>query len=271
MHSKAQDPSFEGLYKIVSTLRNPGGCPWDQKQTPETLKSALIEEAFECIDAIEQGDPPHIKEELGDVMLLVSMILRIYEERGVFTKEDVFLEIGDKLIRRHPHVFAETVIADPKEVVRQWDQIKNDVEGRGKENTLSEVPKNIPPLERSYRLQKKAAKRGFDWQEVSQVLTKLQEEINEFQSLLDAPEPSPETLEEELGDILFTAVNLCRFMNFDPTLALHGANKKFIRRFGYVETRMKEESPRPSGEDPNRMEVLWKEAKRKEGNDPPNP
>lgn len=258
-------PSFRGLYDIVTRLRAPGGCPWDRKQTPDSLKSALIEEVFECIDAIEKNDPSHVREELGDVLLLVSMIARIYEERGDFSQEDVFSEIEEKLIRRHPHVFGEKTIADPDEVVKQWEAIKRDVEGRDREDSLlAGVPKNIPPLERSYHLQKKAAKKGFDWQEAHQVVEKLHEEIGELAELMEAPEPPQDALEEELGDILFSVVNLCRFMNFDPTLALHKANKKFVRRFGHVERRMKEENREISSQEFDRMDALWDEAKKQE-------
>lgn len=259
MKNKDYPPSFDGLYEIVRILRNPGGCPWDRKQTPDSLKSSLIEEVFECIDAIEQDDLLCIREELGDVLLLVSLILRIYEERGVFTKEEVFSEIGEKLIRRHPHVFGSASIDGPEDAVRQWEQIKVEVEGR--EDGLAKVPQNIPPLERSFRLQKKAAKRGFDWTEAAQVIAKMEEEIGELRSLLEASEPSNKALKEELGDILFTAVNLCRFMNFDPTLALHGANKKFIHRFSCMEAKMKDEDHGPFDGQKDRMEALWKEAK----------
>lgn len=261
---KSDYPStFDGLYEIIQYLRSPDGCPWDRKQTPDTLKSNFIEEVFECIDAIEKKDSEHVKEELGDVMLLVCLIASIYEERGDFNCGDIFKEINEKMIRRHPHVFSESKVTDSDAVIKQWDQIKADVEGREKpEGTLSNVPKNIPPLERSFHLQKKAAKKGFNWDNTAQVLEKLNEEIEELNVELNATEPLQSALEEEIGDILFTVVNLSRFLKFDPTLALHKANKKFVNRFSHIESRMKELKIPLSGDQITKMEEFWQEAKK---------
>jgi len=264
--AKQYPDNFEGLAQIIQTLRSPGGCPWDRQQTPESLRSSLVEEVFECIDAVEKKDSAHVKEELGDILLLVTMLTSIYEEQNEFSSTDVFRSINEKLIRRHPHVFGNTKIADgASDVVRQWEAIKKEVEGRDQgESILDGVPRNIPPLERSFHLQKKAAKSGFDWEKASQVMEKLQEEIGELQDLLDASEAPQEALEEELGDILFSVVNLSRFLGLDPTIALNRTNKKFVKRFGYLEREM-----RLAGKDLNKaslpeMDHLWNQAKEKE-------
>jgi tetrapyrrole methylase family protein/MazG family protein len=259
------EATFEGLAQIVSILRSPGGCPWDRQQTPETLRSSLVEEVFECIDAVEKNDAAHVKEELGDILLLVTMLTMIYEEKNDFTFADVFRTINDKLLRRHPHVFGDANVDDAADVVRQWETIKKEVEGRDQgESILDGVPRNIPPLERSYHLQKKAAKTGFDWEKASQVMEKLQEEIGELQALLDAPEAPQEALEEELGDILFSVVNLSRFLKLDPTLALNRTNKKFINRFGYLERELRNAGKDLNNEPLSEMDRLWDQAKEKE-------
>lgn len=257
--------NFEGLSQIIKTLRSPDGCPWDRQQTPESLRSSLVEEVFECIDAVDKKDSGHVKEELGDILLLVTMMTVIYEERNDFDFPEVFRSINEKLIRRHPHVFDGTSVEGTSDVVRQWETIKTEVEGRDQgESILDGVPRNIPPLERSYHLQKKAAKTGFDWEKASQVMEKLQEEIGELQALLDAPEAPQEALEEEMGDILFSVVNLARFLKLDPTIALNRTNKKFVKRFGYLEREL-----RTAGKDLNKeplteMDRLWNQAKEKE-------
>ncbi len=264
--SDEQYPSnFEGLYKIIKILRSPDGCPWDREQTPESLRSAMVEAVFECIDAMEKNDPDHVMEELGDIMLLVTMLTVIFEEQKDFFSHQVFQAINEKLIRRHPHVFGKTSVQGSSEVVRQWEAIKIEVEGRDQgESLLDGVPRNIPPLERSYHLQKKAAKKGFDWETASQVMAKLHEEIGELQELLDAPEASQEALEAEMGDILFSAVNLSRFLKIDPTLALNRTNKKFFSRFGHLEREMKNSGKIMAAESLSEMDRLWNQAKEQE-------
>lgn len=284
-----ETPGFQRLYRIVSQLRSPQGCPWDREQTPESLRAGLIEEAYEAVEAINHRDLPHIREELGDVMLMAVMIGQIYEDQGDFTVQQILHEVSEKLIRRHPHVFSHAQADHPDEVVRQWDQIKETVEGRRKKDSiLDSVSQALPPLERAYKLQKKAAKAGFDWTEAEPVWDKIQEELEETREawknrqLSPAPQSpsgtaspsagsSPEEqtknqdhLEEELGDLLFSVVNVARFLHIDPAIALHRANAKFSRRFRGVEQEMKAQGVPMGPQEFQRMDRLWDQVKQNE-------
>lgn len=252
--------AFERLHGIVRTLRSPEGCPWDREQTPESLRGNLLEEAYELVEAIDEKDPAHVREEAGDLYLLVTMIAHMYEERGLFTVADSLDSISDKLIRRHPHVFADSDASTPDAVIRQWNQIKETVEGRRpKDSVLDEVSRALPPMERAYKLQKKAAKAGFDWTDVRDVFAKLREEIAETEEA--RTEADREALESEIGDILFTAVNLARALEVDPSVALHGAVERFSRRFRHVEQGMAREGLPLARENMARMDALWNDAK----------
>jgi tetrapyrrole methylase family protein/MazG family protein len=265
-----EENAFYRLYGIVKRLRAPGGCPWDREQTPSTLRGDLIEETYECIEAIDEQDPPHIREELGDLFLLVTMISYMHEQEGHFTLEDVLRGISEKLIRRHPHVFAKTEAdaeLSPAEVLDKWAKIKVEQEGRKpKDSVLDEVSRALPPLDRSYKLQKKAAKKGFDWPDLGGVLAKLREELEETEEAIrdaeDGAGPS-EKVEEELGDLLFSAVNLCRYLKVEPSVALQRTNAKFTGRFGYVEKKMKEKGEEMCRENLETMDKYWDEAKRR--------
>jgi tetrapyrrole methylase family protein/MazG family protein len=251
--------AFEGLYDIVRTLRSPEGCPWDREQTPATLRSALLEEAYECIEAIDDQDSAHTREELGDLFLLVSMIAYMHEQEEAFTVADVLREIGSKLVRRHPHVFSNAKVASSDEVLAQWDRIKTDIEGRNKDSSaLSGVPKSLPPLERAYKMQKRAAKVGFDWTNERDVFGKVEEELGEVRERLA---DKGHALAEELGDLLFSVVNLCRFVGIDPALVLHRTNEKFTRRFSAVEDGMRERGQEMSADTMATMDELWEAAK----------
>lgn len=272
--------AFKNLYDIVARLRAPDGCPWDREQTPLSLRSDLIEETYECVEAIGEQDPEHIKEELGDVFLVITMLAYMHEQEGHFSVADVLETVSQKLVRRHPHVFGNEKVKDSDEVLRNWARIKVEQEGRKpKESILDEVHGGLPPLERAYKLQKKAAKAGFDWFYVKGIYDKLEEELNESREAADAlaeqtTEEGKQTaqadLEEELGDVLFVAVNLCRFLKVDPSIALDRANSKFSRRFKFIEQRMKESNREMSKETIELMEDLWREAKRHEKENDPN-
>jgi tetrapyrrole methylase family protein/MazG family protein len=276
--------AFNGLYETVVRLRGEGGCPWDREQSPETLRGDLIEETYECIEAIDEKDSGHIREELGDLFLLVTMLSYMHEQEGLFTVADVLEGITAKLIRRHPHVFGEIEVRDSAEVLRNWARIKVEEEGRRpKDSALDEVSPALPPLDRAWKLQKKAAKAGFDWPDIGGVLGKLEEEIAEVkEALLQGPETSPngagsgETraatgpardaarhIEEELGDLLFSAVNLCRFLKVEPSVALQRTNAKFVRRFKYVEQEMKKAGTEMTRGNLPVMDRYWEEAKEK--------
>jgi tetrapyrrole methylase family protein/MazG family protein len=256
-----QDESgaFKALYDVAARLRAPGGCPWDREQNPKSLRGDLIEETYDCVEAIDEGEPSHIKEELGDIFLLATMISYMYEEKGTFSVGEVLAGIREKLIRRHPHVFGEVKVKDSAEVLDNWARIKVEQEGRGPRNSLlDEVSRGLPPLDRAYKLQKKAAKAGFDWPSLEGVYAKIREELGEVENA------AAEAVEAELGDLLFSVVNLCRYLHVEPSVCLNRANAKFTGRFKHVEKRMREEGGEMKKENLALMDAYWEEAKRGE-------
>ncbi|MDL2229745.1 nucleoside triphosphate pyrophosphohydrolase [Treponema sp. OttesenSCG-928-L16] len=265
----ANSEAFKRLYDIVVRLRAPNGCPWDRDQTPESLRADLIEETYECIEAIDEKDPVHIKEELGDIFLLVTMISYMHEEKKQFSVAEVLDGITDKLIRRHPHVFNGLNVKDSAEVLDHWERIKVEQEGRKpKDSILDEVSQVFPPLDRAYKLQKKAAKAGFDWPDMDGVLEKIREELDEVKIAAENyinsnTEVFLEDLEGELGDLLFSAVNLCRFLKVDASVALQRTNAKFVKRFKYVEREMKRSGQRMTKANLELMDKYWNDAKLK--------
>ena len=267
--------AFDRLYRIIQILRAPDGCPWDIEQTPLTVRRYLVEETFEAVDAITQQDSSHAKEELGDVLLNTAMLSYMYEQQGSWTIAQAINELCDKLVRRHPHVFSQSegavcvegAASNSQEVLAQWDKIKSDVEGRGEKSVLDEVPSGFPPLLKAAKYQKKAAKKGFDWEGLAPVEAKIAEELEELKAAYSESENSnDETLrlhtEEEAGDLLFAAVNYIRKLGIDPTLALSRANRKFYERFCYVERKMAERGAEMSAAALPQMDTLWNEAKR---------
>lgn len=261
-----QTPSaFQRLYEIIGTLRGTNGCPWDREQTPESLRGNLLEETYETIEAIDSGNARDIEEELGDVYLLITMIGVIFEERGSFSVASVLETICEKLIRRHPHVFGDSAVSTTAEVTNQWNRIKVEQEGkREKDQHLDAVSSALPPLERAYRLQERAAKVGFDWPDVSGVLEKLHEEIDEVLAELPGSEERSPALESEVGDLLFSAVNVARYLRVDPSVALHGANQKFVRRFGAVEAGLRAAGTNLANASLDEMDRLWTDAKHRD-------
>ena len=246
---------------IIATLRGPDGCPWDKEQSPESLRSNLIEESYEAVEAIDENDPEHVREELGDVLLLIAMMSQIYSESGEFTIKDVIGEISAKLIRRHPHVFGDEKVHNAEEVLKNWERIKNDVEGRRKDSSvLDGINGSLPPLERAYKIQKKAARRGFDWPDIKGPKEKIFEEISEIE---EAVEKGTEAeIENEIGDLLFSVVNYSRHLGVDPALALRRCNTAFENRFRYVETHMEEDGHRMAPENLEIMDRYWDTAKK---------
>ncbi len=269
--------AFDRLYSIVKRLRAPDGCPWDREQTPASIRANLIEEAYELVEAINEGDKAHICEELGDMYLLPTMFAVMYEEYGDFKPADALNAITDKIIRRHPHVFGDATADTPDAVIHRWNQIKETVEGRRKKNSaLDGVPKGLPPLERSYKLQKAAAKVGFDWDDEHGPWDKLQEELTEAREacgMLEkqktgSVEDIAETerlharLEDEIGDILFSVVNVARKHKVDPAVALHRALEKFSSRFRHVEKAMERDGHTMEKGKLELMDTYWDEAKK---------
>lgn len=276
------EKAFGRLYDIVKTLRAPGGCPWDRAQTPETMRTDLVEEAFEAVDAINEKKPEHVCEEMGDVFLNATMISYMYEQNGDFKLARSLNEVSDKIIRRHPHVWPESEgkvnaleggAKTADQVLTQWDAIKRGVEGRAGKSVLDEVSKGLPPLMQAYKLGKKAAKKGFDWNEgdLKGLWAKIDEEKAE---LIEACEKNPRKdengkaaadVEEEFGDVLFCLVNLARHLGVDPVMAMERANAKFRHRFGYVEAKMAENGKEfVRGQWTEEEDKLWKEAKKLE-------
>ena len=256
--------AFKNLYDVIVRLRSPGGCPWDLEQTPLTLRADLVEETYECIEAINQQDPAHVKEELGDVLLLAIMISFMHEQEGHFTSAEMFQEAAEKLIRRHPHVFKPKDRGlSPDEVVQNWAKIKVEQEGRKpKDSILDEVSGGLPPLDRAWKLQKKAARAGFDWPDSGGAIAKINEEFDEVKKAITGKNGNTEDLEEELGDLIFSVVNLCRFFDIEPSVALQRTNTKFTGRFKHVEKRMKETGSEMKSGNLELMDKYWNEAKK---------
>jgi tetrapyrrole methylase family protein/MazG family protein len=243
--------SFEELVKIMERLRKE--CPWDREQTHESLKKYLIEEAYEVLDAIDSKDDRKLKEELGDLLLQPVFHAQIAKERGAFDIEDVIDGLVKKLIERHPHVFGD---AKPEEVLKNWEKKKMEK----RESILEGIPKHLPALMRSQKLQDKASQVGFDFTDISQVFAKIEEEIKELkQSLRDRDR---ENIKHEIGDILTAVVELARFVGVDAESALQEANERFIRRFSYIEKRAKEMGKKLEDMSLEEMDNLWEEGKR---------
>ena len=224
---------MERLLRIMARLRRPGdGCPWDLEQTLDSVKPHLIEEAYEALDAMESGNREYLAEELGDLLLQIVFQSHIAAQEGSFNFAEVAQGICDKLVRRHPHIYGETKVADSKEVLRNWDAIKK-TEKHARVSALDGVPKHVPPLHRAYQIQKRAARVGFDWSDIRDVYAKLDEEIAELKEAV--ARKNRKHVVEELGDVLFSVVNVARFMKVDPAYALETTNAKFERRFRVVE------------------------------------
>jgi tetrapyrrole methylase family protein/MazG family protein len=251
---------LERLLKIMEKLRSPEGCPWDREQTHKTLKRYLIEEAYEVLEAIDSGDPELLGEELGDVLLQVVFHAQIAKELGAFTMDDVIDSICEKLIRRHPHVFADTEVESVGEVMRNWDAIKK-MEKHGRERTsiLDGVPKEFPALMRAEKIQKKAAKVGFELDDIHGAFGKVGEELEDLRTALDSEDG--EKIKDEFGDVLFALVNVARYAKVDPELALQDATSKFIQRFRFIEEKAQAQGRSLEEMSLAEMDALWDQAK----------
>ena len=255
-----QYDSFHRLLELMATLRGPQGCPWDRKQTPESLKPFLVEECYEVVDALEDGSPDKIRDELGDLLFQIIFHARIAEEAGQFTIHDVITAIHEKMVRRHPHVFGKETVASDKEVIAHWEEIKQKEKGHADRKSILEgVPKELPSLLRAHRLQERAARVGFDWAHLNDALPKLDEEIDEFKQSLNSGDAGK--VEEELGDVFFTLVNISRFLGVNPEDALRKTISKFIQRFRYIEEHAANAGLQLKDMTIDEMEKLWQEAK----------
>ena len=269
--SRGNDPrrdepaaAFAKLLETIQRLRAPDGCAWDRAQTPMTLRPSLVEEVWEAVSAIEARDEMNLQEELGDLYLLVTMIAWMKEQEGTFSVSSVLRTIQEKLVRRHPHVFGNATAESVDEILVRWDEIKA-AEKKGQAppgSTLDRLPGALQPLEKSVALQKKAAKVGFDWPDVGPVWDKISEEMRELSEAANGGNPAK--VEDEVGDLLFSVVNLARFLKVDPSVALHSTNVKFERRFREIEKRLAADGTSPAEAGLARMDQLWNQVKSEE-------
>lgn len=254
--------TFKRLREVVAALRGPNGCEWDKQQTHETLRTYLIEEAYEVIDAIDSQDDEGIVEELGDVLLQVMLHSQIGEESGYFIIDDVIKGITEKMIRRHPHVFGNVHVDSVNDINKNWEALKREEKGEQRTSLLDGIPKSLPSLSKAYSIQKKAAKVGFDWDQVEDIWLKIEEELNEVQEAIH--EQNMAELEKEIGDSLFALVNLARYYKVNPEVALNLTNNKFISRFKYIEEQLEKKQKDIYETSLEEMDEYWEKAKRKE-------
>lgn len=257
--------TFEQLVELAAKLRGPGGCPWDKEQTYETVAPMTIEEAYETLEAIEHQDVQALQHELGDLLFHVAFYAQIATERGEFTIDDVISHVYEKLVRRHPHVFADVTAETSAQVLHNWEMIKR---AEKVANATDEVPSllegvssKIPALLEAYQLTERASRVGFDWTNAQQVLLKIDEELSELKQMMQAPEMNPEGIKEEVGDLLFALVNLARKLRVDPEMALRGANRKFKQRFRHIEVELYKRGRSLQECSLEEMDALWDEAK----------
>ena len=257
---------FAQLVAIMERLRAPGGCPWDRDQTFDSIKPYTLEETYEVLDAIDRRDWPNLAEELGDFILQAVFYAEMAAEEKLFTIDDALDAINQKLVRRHPHVFADESAATAGDVKKLWDQIKQSEKAakpdkpKADASILDGIPRVLPALMEAQQVASKAAGKGFDWENAEQVVEKLHEELAEFAAA--RTNANPAELEDELGDMLFVIVNLARFVKVDPEQALRKTNAKFRKRFGYIERALAERGKTLEQSNIQEMEELWQQAKR---------
>jgi MazG family protein len=261
MNGEKNDPgaALNEFVAIVRRLRGPGGCPWDAQQTPETLKTYVLEEAYELIEALDSRDPGKIKEELGDLLLHLVFLSDLYEERGNFSLTEVTAGIAAKMVHRHPHVFGDAKAETQEELRRLWQEAKAQEGKPAAVPTLGQVSPALPALVRAQRLGEAAARLGFDWPDVKGALDKVEEEWQELRQALS--QPANPAWEEELGDLLFSVVNVARFLNIDSEGALRRTMIKFIKRFNVVERTLAKEGKTPETATLEEMDAIWEGCK----------
>jgi MazG family protein len=265
--SSPPGPAFDALVALIARLRAPGGCPWDREQTHASLKPMLIEEAYEVLEAVDEGDDAELAGELGDLLLQVVFHAQIAAEEKRFTVADVISRVSEKMVRRHPHVFADEKADTSGEVLRNWEAIKeaeNAKAGRADASMLDGVSRVVPALMEAYQMTTKVSRVGFEWPDAAGALGKLEEEVRELKEALASGEAGRARVGEEVGDLFFAAVNVARMIGHDPESALKGANRKFRRRFRHVEDRLRETGRKPADATLTEMDALWDEAKERE-------
>jgi MazG family protein len=265
---KRPGEAFRDLVELISRLRAPGGCPWDREQTHESLKPMLLEEAYEVIEAIDDGDDQELMGELGDLLLQVVFHSQIAAEQDRFTVAEVIERVASKMVHRHPHVFGQDTAQSSSEVLRNWEAIKAAelaAKGVGREGSmLDSVSAKLPAVMEAFQMTTKVSRVDFDWPDVPSVLEKLDEEVDELKQAVATQSPNHREIADEVGDLLFVAVNVARLLGIDPESALKASNRKFRRRFRYIEDRLREQGRKPADSDHLEMDALWDEAKEKE-------
>jgi len=256
---KSKMKEFDKLVRIMKKLRHPeSGCPWDNKQTEESLREYILEESHELIEAIEGKDPDKIREELGDLLLQIVFLTRLQEEKGHFTIREVLETIIGKLVHRHPHIFGDTKVSDAEEVRVNWERIKMDE--KKKESILSDYPERMPALLTAHRIASQASGVGFDWNNALQALEKVEEEAGELKR--EIQEQRMAEAEQEIGDLLFAVANVARLLRINPEFALAGTNRKFSKRFRFIEKEMKKAGKDIRHSTLEEMESLWQQSKK---------
>ena len=260
---------FTKLVELIARLRAPGGCPWDREQTHDTLKPMMLEEAYEVVEAIDEGNDDELIGELGDLLLQVVFHSQIATEEHRFTVSEVIERISAKMIRRHPHVFGDDTAQTAGDVLRNWEAIKQaELEAKGKSaddgSMLDSVSTKLPAVMEAFQMTTKVSRVDFDWPDVVSVLEKLDEEVAELKQAIGEESPTHKAIAAEVGDLLFVAVNVARLLGVDPESALKGSNRKFRRRFRYIEDRLREQGRKPADSDHVEMDSFWDEAKLRE-------
>jgi len=259
--------AFDRLVSIMDRLRDPGGCPWDREQTLHTLAPYFLEEAYEVVDAISEGNPDKLREELGDLLIQIVFVARIAKEKGWFEVDDVCQAISHKMVRRHPHVFGDREVSGAAEVLQNWEDIKRDERAaNGESSVLDGVPKSLPALLKAYRMTEKAAAVGFDWRRPADVMVKMHEEMAELEAELETGEGAAnERVRAEMGDVLFVMANLARHLGVEPETALQRTNATFMRRFRAMEERALASDRSFRQMNLAEQDALWEEVKGAEG------
>lgn len=257
-HQKAQ-VTLEDLMELMATLRSDKGCPWDKKQTKATIKPYIIEETYEVVEAVEEQNPHKMQEELGDLLFEIVFYAQLLSEEDGITLYDIMKTVYTKMVRRHPHVFGDVQVNTAEDVVVNWELIKQEEKKAERNSVLEGVPKNLPSLLRAHRILSKASHAGFEWENIDQILEKLDEEFYELRQAYKGGDI--DAIEDEFGDVLFVLVSIARFMNVNPEDALQKAIKKFTSRFQHMEQRMKSDGKGWKDLSTTEMDLLWKEAK----------
>ncbi len=258
-----QKDLFESLVEVIAILRGENGCPWDREQTHTSLKSTLIEETYETVEAIDSGNPDKLKEELGDLLLNIMLQAQIAAENNNFDIYDVIDTLTEKLIRRHPHVFGDVNVENAEDVVKNWEAIKSQESGyEDRKSVLDGIPNALPALLRGQKIQKRVARVGFDWDNISDVVAKVDEELTEVKESL--PTNDTEAIEMEIGDLLFAVVNLCRFIDLQAEETLRKSNRKFITRFKRMETELEKQGKTLTDQTLTELDEIWEKVKKDE-------